>query len=264
MIHADDKPILINTLNKRGILLEEKTRMIIDSLEGLDSRNSPNVMVDQTSGERIEIDASFEIGGRHFLVECKRTDNLWIFPRNTNTSDTLNMFFSPKTANALKIKSINSPSFLTSTQSFELEQDNEGRIVTTNKDKDLGKRPQKGVHNAVRQLLKNLEAYITVNDKKLRNETLLVPIIVTNTELGFLNYSSHNLDKNGDLIDYKSIEFKPYLVFNFPQQIKGNGYIVSPVASTMGGEMKSLFIVNVNHLSEFVEKIKELDSLLIS
>ena len=107
----------------------------------------------------------------------------------------------------------------------------------------------------IKQILKETEAYIQT--KRFLGK-IIIPIIVTNSKLYFLKYSKGDLDNNGDLTDYNSVNEIEGIVYNFPEVLKWDKMqqtILSEDEEMFQHHVKSIFIVNINYLGTFVAKI---------
>ena len=107
-------------------------------------------------------------------------------------------------------------------------------------------------------MLKGAEAilynYSYLNKVDIKNNEYIVPIIVTNANLFLMTFSYEDINNNGDLGTYKEPEQVPYLAYNFPEIItwsKEPEIIQSTDAKS--GNMKSVFIVNINKIKEFID-----------
>ena len=73
-------------------------------------------------------------------------------------------------------------------------------------------------------------------------------MIVTNTNMFYLDYDEKDIDNKGDIINFKSLEKIPYIIYNFSE-------IIGDPFQKDESQMKSIFIVNINFLDEAITKI---------
>jgi len=255
IIQPEDKEIFLKTLNKKGFLLEDKVWKI---LEGADFQNIERNITLNHNDERVEIDFLL-INGRHHLVgECKRTDYSWFFAKASERSNTLNLIH--QSQNKFQVKTRGTSDFKTAWTDLEVLFKDDGRLEITQQGfVKTSKNSEENIHKAIKQVLKETEAYIY--SRGLPN-SIIIPIIVTNADLYYIDYSKGDIDSKGDLTNYDEIKKIKGLVYNFPEIIKYGVYKsliqgISP--GILKHNVKSVFIVNVEHLKEFIDLILEQD-----
>lgn len=248
IIHPEDKEIFLKTLNHKGFLLEDKTWKILEGKDNLSSLSRNKVI--EYFNERIEIDFIFVSGDHHLVIECKRTDYSWIFPKARERPNTLNLIFD--STDGMGIKTRTTSDFKTAWWDIAVMFKDDNRLCTRN---DLGKTSYKDVHDHIKQVLKETEAYLSTD--RFFNKTIM-PTIVTNAKLYFLEYSKGDIDSNGNLIDFTNMEEIEGIVYNFPEVMRWDKkrQVISNVGNSISQDhVKSVFIVNINHLDSFISKM---------
>ena len=259
IIHPEDKELFLRTLNHKGFLLEDKTWKILENSSFLKSL-SRNKVID-CNGERIELDLVFVSDNHNLVIECKRTDFSWIFPKAQERSNVLNIISDSN--EGIKVKTIINNDFNTAWYDVAVEFKEEGRLNITNNRDNLAKTSYKDIHDHIKQVLKETEAYLSCGRYLGK---LIMPVIVTNAPLYFLKYSKGDIDSNGNLIDYTNLEEVEGVVYNFAEVMRwdrGRQTIANSADSLFQDHVKSVFIVNINHLDSFLSKMLD-ESLLIS
>lgn len=241
----EDKKLLIKTINKRGFILEDRTWKII--------KNHPNLRriargliprkFKSSEGERAEIDVVGVIGNKHFVIECKHTDYSWIFPKSFDRPNTINTIYGfPQ---GLIISSRPTSDFKTVFVDLPIMINENGSLKKESRS-DYAQTSFKDVYDHIGQLLRNLKAYL-YDELDMRNQ-YYVPIIVTNANLYFFDYDETDIDNKGDFKNFKSLESVPYLIYNFSD-------LIGEPFPEDEAQMKSIFIININHLEEAIEAI---------
>src|SRR3989344_2696456 len=87
-----DKTLLINTINKKGFFLEEKVYGILEQRNGLFTlrKNFIPRNYNKYFNERAEIDLVFAQDNKNLVIECKKTDYSWVFPKSLVGSNNIN------------------------------------------------------------------------------------------------------------------------------------------------------------------------------
>ena len=248
VFNGKDKETFLNTLNKSGFLLEEKVSKIINNIAYNELKTNKTV---EHKGERVETDIICKIKNMVFIIECKKTDHSWFFTRSLDKSSVINII-SDSHEGVFVNHVVNPKDFDTSWSGIEIELNN-GKIEVTNKQENIARSPRKKIHDHIRQVLKETEAYV---DLERFIDSTLIPVIVTNAKLYFLDFENSNIDSNGDLTDFKSIKEVESIVYNFPEIMywdKGRQMVKSKNSKESNHDhVKSVFIVNVNHLNELI------------
>jgi len=246
----------LDTLNQKGFLLEQKTSKILStkilskSLPGLGHLKEHEVF--NHFGERVEIDFLLTRGPWRFLIECKRTDYSWFFPK---ILDKPRMFYIIRdSSNGMEII-INPAKVQTTNYNIALKLDSPNKL----KKKKIRFETSYGdIHDNIKQILKEVEAYVC-NERFLDN--FLIPTLVTNAKLYQVDYSEEHLDDNGNLKDYDELPELDYVIYNFPEMIrwdKGRQLLQDKHTSMSQDHNKSVFIVNVNHLESFINNFESI------
>lgn len=239
-----DKQLFLNTLNKKGFLLEDKAWKIFSTkVSNLVSIRRNYVISDGEN--RVEIDVLAKIKDKNFIVECKHTDYSWIFTKPPDRPETINLIYGHKTE-GLIVKPRSTSDFITSTSHISILF-NEEELVR--KRGNLAQTSYRDVDEAVLQVLKETKTYFLERKGTTKYE-FLIPMIVTNNPIYYLKYSEENLNERGDLEDYSSFEEIPAILYNCPQIL---GIERNKFSKYFGdGIIKSVFIVNVEHLEEII------------
>jgi len=246
-IHPEDEESFLTTLNKKGFLLESKVGKILLNIVGENGGLLTNYVIDKE--ERREIDFVLEQTDHILIIECKKTDYSWIFPKDLEKGNTINLIYGDN--RGIKVKSRQTSDFEVAWSDLSILFDENGRLVRSN-DKTV-RTSNSEIHSHVRQALKELEAYIS---HKAITGKIIIPLIVTNAKLFQLKYSLDNIDSRGNLKKYESFKEIPGLLYNFPEVIKYK-HKMSTVRDdeVFSDHVKSIFILNMDHLKEMIPSI---------
>lgn len=244
----EDKSLLIKTINKKGFILEDRTWKTLNDNFPLNSGIARGSVTRKNSQERIEIDVVLVIESRHFIIECKHTDYSWIFPKPLNRSNDINLIHNYTNSGALNINSRSTSDFQVVYNDLCILLNKDGSVKKESKS-DYAQSSYRDVHDAVRQVLKNLKVYLIdyIGNPK---GYFFIPTIVTNADLYFMDYSEKDINEKGDFTNFKRLEKIPYLIYNFSE-------ILGEPFSNNEAPMKSIFIININHLKEAINIIKD-------
>lgn len=242
-----NKILLINTINKKGFILEDRTWKIFHNFQGLRKIERGFIPKNYSypEADRIEIDVVGTINNKTFIVECKHTDYSWIFPKSLDRPNILNFIHNYSDNKRLKITSRLTSDFKVAFSDLCIMFDKGGVIKKESKSK-YAQTSYKDIHEHIRQIIKNLRAYL--QDQSNAPHEFFIPIIVTNADLFFLDYNEKDVNKKGDITDFKSLKKIPYLVYNFSERI-GHDFIEDEE------QMKSIFIANIRFLEEVINLI---------
>lgn len=93
---------------------------------------------------------------------------------------------------------------------------------------------------------------------------LFIPVIVTNAELLTMNFDKHQADLSTGLLNIETAELKsvPWVVYNYdpPDYLLIRGQVDPSQAETEVLNRRQTFIVNSNHLQDFLNQIVEVSS----
>lgn len=93
---------------------------------------------------------------------------------------------------------------------------------------------------------------------------LFIPVVVTNAELLVLDFDKHQADLSNGFLDIDSAELTavPWLVYNYdpPDYLLIRGQIDPEKAETEVNNRRDTFIVNSNHLQDFLNRLTEVSS----
>lgn len=283
--HKDDtqKQRLLNLINSEGYILEDRVGALL-------SRKYPTICTkqvyerpDSVDKERVEIDAWLKRSIAYFIFEVKNSAYDWVFLKGPRTDQHFHfIYYTDKGSRTLAVMpSGNHPTNSIVTEAvFEVLVGSKGKVLekqtqkAVHKGKEFPERPsgREIVRPAAKQLLKNLEtlSYYELPNMKKAIENVphigLFPILVTNAKLYAFSFDETNVDEKADLSSLQDLSEKPWLVFNcseilrwdenFKQIIKHAGFDLNQTHSTrdyMGSHLKSIFVVNQNHLLDFLE-----------
>jgi len=251
VIRKEDEKILLDTLNKKGFFLEDKVIKIVEKMKP--SRIGKRKIIMQ-GNDNVEIDVILEIGEKHFIIECKRTDYSWIFAKEKSSPNIVTFIEYHGDAIGIvrsrpTIKIRNTSDFETTSFDIAVLFDSDGKIIRKkHKDINLAYTSYNDIHDHIRQVLKETDFYINVTDL---NKKIFIPIIVTNAKLYQLSYSFEKLNSDGNLIEYddlSEIDGVAYIISEWMRNVDGS--ISSGVSSP-----KTVFIVNVNRLEPFIHRL---------
>jgi len=240
----EDKKVFLRTLNKKGFILEDKVWKIFHNhlhLTRIERGLIPKMHFGNFN-ERIEIDLVATIENKQFIVECKHTDYAWVFPKSLDRPNTINLINTYGEGASAKSRSTSDFKVVFSDIAISLE----GKKIVKQRGSKLALTSYKDIHEHIRQILKNLEAFISEGIETKNH--IFIPLIVTNAPLYYLDYEEKNLNDNGDLEDYTSIKEVPFILYNFSEMLNLEIPEEEP-------QMKSIFIVNINKLGELIPLI---------
>lgn len=248
-LKKEDKEVLIKTINKRGFLLENKAWEVALSVGGSCSRFEI-IRPFQEPEDRVEIDVVVELGNKIFLIECKRTDYSWIFsssPERSNTVNWIHNYYDEKCSVTSR-----------TTTEFKAAWSHIPVILEEGVLKKEGKLAQtsyRDASDAVTQVLRESRAFICNPPEAINTKNkFIVPVVVTNNPLLYLSYSNSQINEKGDMLDYQSLEEIDSVIYNYPEHwgFENRG----DCAARFGdGRIKSVFIVDIQHLGEFLKKV---------
>jgi len=223
---------------------------------------------------RGEIDLVFGMGNKNFILECKRTDFVWLFPKPVERIKKFNlMYYDFRPNGGLKSKTQSTIDFKITWNDipFMFKSDSKRLFIKKVDGVDYVKTCRRDVHDHLIQVLKETDAFLstelfrTIKQKKMMEikelsgtnmimnpNELIIPMIVTNTELYYLDYEESHLNSDGDLTDYTSIKAIDGIVYNFSD---------IPINTTEKqiDSTRSIFITNVNQLKKFIHLILDQD-----
>lgn len=259
-----EKNILINTVNASGAILEEQVYSILSK-----SRFGKGIEKSKTfifQEERIEIDCLLSVFPLRFLFECKRSFYSFYFLRSSEYRNGGYLIQQNQGLRTIEI----TPQAMTKgelkTFPYCLEiLENQGKFQRAKKSKvefapEQAERAgrEEILHSFMRQTLKNLEAYIwrLHQNKDLLSQVIsFMPVIVTNAKLYSMEFTPDQIDVDGNLQNFHHFQQEKYIGFNFSDSVKwDNGR--QEILTESGTFEKTVFVVNVNHVIDFIEYIK--------
>ncbi|MFA6064425.1 MAG: hypothetical protein WCW44_04080 [archaeon] len=256
LLLSSELPELVKVVNRKGLLLEDKAVKVLEGVHGTVSLNRGQVYSDE-DGSRVEVDiishVSNMLGHYTFIIECKRTAYTWLFPIVAER---------PAHLYIAHIKKDWAP--LVHTTGSSIRGTYSDVVIEINEQKRLSKsRGQvnvsyKEVNENVRQVLKELRCVLIDVLKKKFVQGIFVPIIVTNAKLGVIDYSKAGLNSVGELTEIAPITEVPYIAYDFPEIMDVGGKpLALPQQARVGAHLKTVFVVNIEHLAEFIDKIQD-------
>jgi hypothetical protein len=259
-LSEEDKNMLVNTINKKGFFLEEKAFGVLDQREGLFLLRKnfiPENYNLKFNDDRIEIDLVFMQDNKNLIIECKKTDFAWIFPKSLVGSPNVNYMYEHE--DGMRVRSYKENKWkVCYSEPMEIMMNDDGTLVPHNHEKKFVKtqsRQEDPIHRAVKRVLHQTKAWRWEPDSK-KEFKFFVPIILTNAPLFFLDYDPEQIDKDSNITDYNSLEKIDAVIYNYPE-------ILNWPNAKEEREIKSVFIVNINHFTDFLDWIMEQDLIVL-
>lgn len=251
-IDKEHKNILIETVNKRGFILEDKVWRILTSTPKIANGSFQRRFRVYDGIETAEIDAIFSSNNRTSIIECKRSQYDWIFLKNIEDPNAGVIVKWDKIG--LNSINFNVPDFVSAFSGICIKI-NSGEIVTKNK-KEIETPEKDIIYDAANQVLRETELFISSADLQLFSMNTFLPVIVTNANIGIIKYSGKNINEIGDLVDCTMPEnLEPFVLLNVPYVMRPRNIKIQAIKTSSKelGYMKSVFVVNVNCLEKFIE-----------
>jgi len=253
----ENKQLFLNTLNKKGFLLEEETHKVIDGLKW--EFMQKNRVITHNNIRR-EIDFIVHVKDRVFILECKKSDYDFIFTKSIHLSNTINLIID--TQKGMTIGYILGSKDLLVTWSEHAMMFNGNNPKMKNKNEKVALSSHNLIHDSVKQVLVETEAFLC--RERFINKSLF-PIIVTNSRLLYLDFEDKHIDNSGNLTDYNGLKEVPFLVYNFPEIMfwDNNAQMLKSRTSyeSSHDNIKSIFFVNVNYLQDLIKMLCKDDYL---
>jgi len=285
----NEKGDFLKLLNKEGFLLELKTQFVLDNF------NYRNRVWNKTfywNERNYEVDAIERIGNYNLIIECKKTSYSWVFSKSVESINITNILSFRKE----KLYFVDDPVRVGSVPDDKdaFGDDYKTYVFTTSLDKmklvdkilavefEVEYNPHyKNSHNsfldiqnsrtdindAINQVLINVEGVCNFfnyfNEDVNLDNSLIVPLIITNAKLLILNFSEKNINKNIDL-EEKDIVYEEvgYLGVNSNKVIHlPMFYPLSPKDKYQNNDLKTVFIVNIAYLKDFIENFMNIISM---
>ncbi len=254
-LSEEDKKMLINTINKKGFFLEEKAYGMLEQRAGLFflSKNFVPGKSDWFKDARTEIDLVFSQEDKEIIIECKKTDFAWIFPKSLVGSENVNFIY--EIDGSMDVRSFDTdtcgikgwqvcysepmPIMMNDNETL-IPQDKEGKFVKTQS------RQEDPIQRAALQVLHQLKIY-KEKQKTQKPYAFFIPVILTNAPLLFLDYDEKHRDENSNLTDYNFLKKVNVIIYNYPEILD---WIT---ARREERPLKSVFIVNINYFTKFLD-----------
>lgn len=290
-MHLTDqaKNALLNTINDQGFVLEHRLHSLLNRhYPGCQPKRSEVAFFNDI---RREFDSTIETGSANFIFECKRSvfDFFFLTPADYPSQlHIIKHLLDPQSQKPLGIYTLNAyPSWRMKTcaDAVEVSVNLNGVLSTRKYDKGhllgeeyaLTSSRDDYIRNKAKQVLGNTEAFIwrkmgLDSGKPNLNQTagqLFFPVIVTNANLFYMKYSDQDLAENGSLSDFSAPIPVKYVAYNIPENMKWGDrlkdveYLVEkelghPSQNYEGSHIKSVFIVNIAHVKEFIDSVRGL------
>ena len=241
ILNSNGKEGLIATLNKTGYMLEEKAYKLLKDFGAVQ-----NIVFNNPDDDRIEIDLIHSKDGVFFIIECKRTEYDWIFTHGLDNKKNVEMI---KIENGkLSMFRYISGDYKITKHQIGLKVKDDGSIEKTN-NKDV-MQSKENFNNGVYQLLNNIDVFLEKSN--VVNKKYIIPIIVTNAGLFFVEYKENQINNKGNLEDCKFFS-EQSLIFNFPFIMKWQKNGLNEISGGIGfPSIKSIFVVNISALKDFI------------
>src|SRR3989344_5044621 len=247
-----DKSMLINTINKKGFFLEEKAYSLLSQRNGLFDLKKNFIPENYNLAfpdDRIEIDLIFMQDHKNLIIECKKTDFAWVFPRSLVGDENTNYIFEYE--DGMRVRSFQEKSFkICYSEPMEIIVNEDCTLAPhSNENKFLKtqSRQEDPIHRAVKRVLLQTKAFRWEPESR-KPIAFFIPIILTNAPLLFLDYDSKQIDKESNLVDYNSLKKVKAVVYNYPE-------ILNWPSAKEERSVKSIFIVNINYFTDFLDWI---------
>lgn len=259
-IPGNNEKEFLNLINKKGFVLEDKTRIIIEKQRSnlnLKELKFPFVfeLIGKNEKRRIEIDGYLLTKNIQVFIECKTTENVWIAAKNKDFDNKMCLLYE---SNGYNLKNTHMKHKLPlSFCNYELGlKVGDSKLVQANKDDNF-----QPIHKASWQLINNIEAtiqtFIEISSRK--QNVAIIPIIVTNTDLYLVEFNDSDINDKGELFKLNSSKIVPYFAFNFQKELywDRNGSQVVKLINLGGYSAISIFVVNITFLGEFIDIIEK-------
>jgi len=245
-----DKTLLINTINKKGFFLEEKAYGILEQRHGLFTlrKNFIPRNYNKHFNERAEIDLVFAQDHKNLVIECKKTDYSWVFPKSLVGSNNIN--FMVEYEDGMHVMSFDTKEWrVCYSEPMALMIDDNGKPLPDNKEGFVKTQPRQEdpIQRAVLQVLHQTKAW-RWEPESVKSISFFVPVILTNAPLFYLDYGAEQIDKNSNLKTLNSLKKVKGIIYNYSE------FLDWPSAKDER-EIKSVFIINIHHFSEFLDWI---------
>ena len=250
-LSEDDKRMLINTINKKGFFLEEKAYGILEQRHGLFQlrKNFPPKNYNKFFNERVEIDLVFAQENKNLIIECKKTDFAWIFPKSLVGYNNLNCIVEYE--DGMQVRSFETNDWrVCYSEPMAVMMDDSGKPIPNDNKKDFVKtlpRQEDPIQRAVLQVLYQTKAW-RWEPESLKAISFFIPVILTNAPLFYLDYDPKQIDENSNLKDFNYLKRMKGIIYNYSE------FLDWPKAKDER-EIKSIFIINIHHFTEFLDWI---------
>lgn len=261
ILSNENKIMLINTINKKGFFLEEMAYGILEQRQGIFTlkKNFIPKNYNKFFKERIEIDLVFAQSNKNLIIECKKTDFAWIFPKSLVGSNNFNCMVEYE--DGMRVKSFDRKEWrVCYSEPMAIMINEDGKtLVAQDKEKKYVKtqpRQEDPIQRAVLQVLHQTKAW-RWEPESMGAISFFIPVILTNAPLFFLDYDVKHIDKNSNLKDYNYLKKVKGIIYNYSE------FLDWPDAKDEA-EIKSIFIINIHHFTEFLDWIMLHDLVSLS
>lgn len=247
-LSQDDKDLLIKTINKKGFFLEEKAYGILNQRFGLFSlrKNFIPKNYNKYFDKRTEIDLAFAQDTKNLVIECKKTDYSWVFPKSLVGSNKINLIVEYE--DGMRVRSFDTEEWkVCCSEPMPLMFDNSDKPIPDNKGEFVRaqSRQEDPIQRAVLQVLHQAKAWRWEPESK-KAISFFIPVILTNAPLFYLDYNQEQIDKNSNLTNFNSMQKVKGLIYNYSEFLDWPG-------AKDEREIKSIFIINIHYFSEFLD-----------
>jgi len=264
ILSKEDKKDLLNEFSKRGYLLEDEVIEILDKCFSNDGIWTGEIGVEygrRNKGERVEMDVIFRKNTKTFVVEAKRTEFDWIFsPSLHQPKNIFNLILRlPERGHVVESMAPDEGPVKIAYHDFAIGFDEKKLARKENSDKLVLPYSFRPIHDNVRQVLKETKAVLLEGNKYIPlQNSIIIPIIVTNARLLYADFVSEDISEKGDLKNLSSLKEVKAIGFNFHEYL-GFNTESGLSSSEQEGIVKTVFIINIRYLKEIIEYLCNLN-----
>lgn len=261
-----EKKILLNTINSSGAILEEQVFSVLSKSQYANGMEKNKTFTFRE--ERMEIDCLLPVPPLRFLFECKRSFYTFYFLRSSEYRNAGYVIQQKKGMKTIELgpQALGRGGFKIFPYCLEVLEDQgvfqrakKGKVDFAPEQAERAGR-EEILHSFTRQTLKNLQGCIWKLHQEpafLAESVSFFPVIVTNAKLYSIEYALEQIDADGNLQDFNNPKEEKYVGFNFSDSVKWDEDKQEILTET-GSFEKTVFVVNVNHIVDFIDKIKSI------
>ncbi len=246
ILNTTGKNEFLETVNRAGYILEERAYKVLKDL-GVTTNQTY-----RTDKGRVEIDLILGNNNVIFVIECKKTYYDWVFTHGlkNDTNFFLTMIDEGKPSMTIDKSSNYSGDYKISKHQISVKISDDKTLEKSNNNKDV--RTSDTFNKNIYQLLENFDVFL--EQTPLRGRRYIIPVIVTNARLFYMQYGEESINDFGDLSNFK-LEPQDKIVFNFPYIAKWQDNELARDRNFGCISEKSIFIVNIKSLREFIQRL---------